>query len=347
MDMMPTKRFSFERVASISRALVQLLRRTSMRVTGSLAISAALLVLALGPIDIDELSRLLGSASLKWIALALGFYWLELLLRVQRWSIILRPVRRLPFSHVATSLLVGYAANNVLPARLGELFRADFVRRRHGISRLSTVGTIVIERLLDMAAVVACAALGMLYMFHDQVVFDSSLLKAMLMGGLIVALTCVFVFLMSAHSWRWLPQRFPRLRQAIGAITEGFRSVKSSSGVAELTMLTSIVWLCNGCAMWAILNAVGMSPHGAIVLLLIGMAGLAAAIPSAPANLGTLQFAFVTVLSAGSYAATASFAAAVLVQLVLLGSVTLAGSAIYAAWSLRPGLKGTHAVTQR
>ena len=82
MDMMPTKRFSFERVASISRALVRLLRRTSMRVTGSLAISAALLVLALGPIDIDELSRLLGSASLKWIALALGFYWLELLLRV-------------------------------------------------------------------------------------------------------------------------------------------------------------------------------------------------------------------------------------------------------------------------
>ena len=83
------------------------------------------------------------------------------------------------------------------------------------------------------------------------------------------------------------------------------------------------------------LNAVGISPPPATLVLLVGMSGLAAAIPSAPANLGTLQFAFITVLATVGHSAAVSFAAASLVQVFFLGSVTIVGAVLYGAWSLR------------
>ena len=51
-------------------------------------------------------------------------------------------------------LLVGYLANNILPARLGELVRSHYLGDREGISRASALGTVVVERVVDTAVVV-------------------------------------------------------------------------------------------------------------------------------------------------------------------------------------------------
>ena len=55
-------------------------------------------------------------------------------------------------------LLVGYLANNVLPARLGELVRSHYLGDREGISRTTTLGTVVVERVVDFVVVVAIAS---------------------------------------------------------------------------------------------------------------------------------------------------------------------------------------------
>ena len=55
-------------------------------------------------------------------------------------------------------LAVGYAANNVLPARLGELVRSHYLGDREGISRTTTLGTVVVERVVDTGMVVAIAS---------------------------------------------------------------------------------------------------------------------------------------------------------------------------------------------
>ena len=49
-------------------------------------------------------------------------------------------------------LLVGYLANNILPARLGELVRSHYLGDREGISRASALGTVVVERVVDLVA---------------------------------------------------------------------------------------------------------------------------------------------------------------------------------------------------
>jgi uncharacterized membrane protein YbhN (UPF0104 family) len=316
------------------------LRHHGVRATVGLAISGVLLWLMLRSIDSDELLRTLGSASLTWVAMALAIYWVELALRAQRWRTILQPVHEFSFAPVASSLLVGYSANNVLPARLGELFRADFIGRRYGISRLSAIGTIFIERLLDMAVVVACAAAGVLWTMNQQASPSSPdvrrmLIAGLLAGSLLVGLASAFAVVMTAYSPRWLARRFPRLRVAIDAVKVGLLSLRQPRRILALVALSAAAWSCNALATWAMLNAVGISPPPATLVLLVGMSGLAAAIPSAPANLGTLQFAFITVLATVGHSAAVSFAAASLVQVFFLGSVTIVGAVLYGAWSLR------------
>lgn len=329
------------------RVAADALRHNGVRVVFGLAVSGVLLWLMLRSIDTGELARALRSASAQWIAAGLAFYWIELGLRAQRWRTLLQPVRALSFAQVASALLVGYAANNVLPARLGELFRADFIGRRHAMSRLSAIGTIFIERLLDMVAVIACAALGMLWAMGSARAAGSPEVNRMLAGGLIgaaavVGLAAALVYAAIAHPPRWLGRRFPLALAAVDAVRTGLLSVRQPRRIAALATLSAAAWSVNALATWAMLNAVGISPRPAVLLLVIGMSGLAAAIPSAPAGIGTLQFAFVAVLGAAGHPAAASFAGASLVQVFFLGSVTIAGALVYGAWSLRPGRRGAH-----
>jgi len=67
-----------------------------------------------------------------------------LALRAWRWQVILRPVAAIPYPSVARALLVGYGLNAIMPARLGELFRAEFFKKTYGLSRVWGLTSIVI-----------------------------------------------------------------------------------------------------------------------------------------------------------------------------------------------------------
>jgi len=56
-------------------------------------------------------------------------------IRAWRWQLILRPIARVPFARVYSSTMIGFMANNVLPARLGEIARAVSLGLKTGISR--------------------------------------------------------------------------------------------------------------------------------------------------------------------------------------------------------------------
>ena len=64
-------------------------------------------------------------------------------------------------------------------------------------------------------------------------------------------------------------------------------------------------------------------------ILLVGITGIATAIPAAPAGIGTLQYAFHLAAILFSFSASAALVASALVQLVLLGSATLVGAFSY------------------
>ena len=96
----------------------------------------------------------------SWLLSGSAVYATSLIVRVVRWSRLLAALGRVRIRDVGEVLLVGNAVNNILPARLGELVRADYGKQRLGQTRSSLLATIFVERLADLAAIVAALLSG-------------------------------------------------------------------------------------------------------------------------------------------------------------------------------------------
>src|SRR3972149_1056795 len=111
------------------------------RAARGLVISVAALAFVFRQVDRGGTADILSRASLGWIGVMLLFQVTDLALRALRWQRLVAPIHRVRFFPILGYLLIGYLANNVLPARLGELVRCHYLGDREGISRTTTLGT--------------------------------------------------------------------------------------------------------------------------------------------------------------------------------------------------------------
>ncbi len=102
------------------------------RVWIGFAVSILFLALLLRQVDRDELSSALQEVNPAWLVAAFGIELAALWFRALRWRLILDSSVRLKTRDAFSIVIIGYAANNLLPVRAGELVRAQLVYDSHG-----------------------------------------------------------------------------------------------------------------------------------------------------------------------------------------------------------------------
>ncbi len=110
-------------------------RRPSIGTLG-VVIGGVFLWLAVRHVDPRNLERALREMEGKWLIAGVGLYLAAIGLRCLRWGILLRATGTVKWRHAAEALVTGFAANYILPGRVGELFRAVFARRVFNIAAL-------------------------------------------------------------------------------------------------------------------------------------------------------------------------------------------------------------------
>src|SRR5256885_9907149 len=100
------------------------------------AISIAALWFVLSGANLARTGDVLRTADLRSVALGVVLYSADLGFRALRWQRLIRPIAHVRYPPMLAYLLVGYLANNVLPARLGELVRVHYLGDREGISQI-------------------------------------------------------------------------------------------------------------------------------------------------------------------------------------------------------------------
>jgi len=272
----------------------------------------------------------LTTLNVRWIVAAIAIYWVELLLRISRWRLLLAHITPpLPASKIGIAFLSGYAANNVLPAKLGELFRADLLGRLADVSRLTAFGSIMLERMFDLAIVLGMTALGAFVLTTEH----SATLAKVNQGLLFLVIPLVgllaSVYLLLTRKSLRLPGKLDFVSEKLSNLTAGLHILDERSSFVKLFSYSTVIWLCNCLAIWSIVLACNVNLSPTQTMLLVGMSGISAAIPAAPAGIGTMQYAFyLTALLIGMSTSLAVIAAS-LVQIALLGSATLVGACVY------------------
>jgi uncharacterized membrane protein YbhN (UPF0104 family) len=197
----------------------------------------AVLGLAFGAVTLFAATRGVSTADLKlafsrvdgwWVGAALAAYAAALPMRGFRWALLLNQISPESQTTALEATIVGFAANYLLPARLGELFRADYLKRISGLSRTAAIGSIGVERTVDGLTVLGLLALGLIWSgigadFGHGAIRSMMLLGVLIFGG-------VAVFLSAArYSYSWLAAGEHRIFRYAAAFVEGVRGLNARS----------------------------------------------------------------------------------------------------------------------
>jgi uncharacterized protein (TIRG00374 family) len=125
-----------------------------------LAVLAAAATWTLHGISWPRLASVLGGANPLWIAFASGLYMVAVYAMAGRWREVLRPLVPLASQAEAfKAMVVGFAASIVVPARGGELARAEWLGRRMGLPRATILGSILLDHLVAAAGLFTAVGL--------------------------------------------------------------------------------------------------------------------------------------------------------------------------------------------
>lgn len=294
------------------------------------AIGAAFLYLAVRHANAADMVRIIESASPGWLSLAVLVYWLELGTRVIRWRALLSHTgKTVELGKTASAFIIGYAANNVLPAKLGELVRVDLISRLSGVPRMASLGTVVVERIFDILLILLMAGISIGLLVLPET-FDLARLRS---GMTIIGASAALVVIVSVWLVRSGIGRGGEVAHTMHArlanLIHGIKILAIPRQWGRVLAVSLLIWGLNATAMWLIVFALGISLSPLQTLLLMGIVGLAAVLPAPPAGLGVLQYAFTLVFELLGEPGTIGLVASLAVQAALLGSVTLVGAFLF------------------
>ena len=270
-----------------------------------IVLSLAFLLWALHDVDPTEFFHRIRDANLWLFLLSVGLATLTFPARASRWHIILaargEPVRWRPVWHATA---IGFMANNVLPARAGELARAYAASRFVALPLARSIGSIAVERVFDGLIVVLLLALTVAtFHFPGAVTVGGTNLATLAAwtGGLFVLALAVLFFLvhapqralasLGAVARRLLPARAGDFLVRIArSFIEGLSILRAPADFVRVVVWSLAVWLINAAAFYAGFLAfhIGPLPFSA-ALLLQGIVAVGVALPSSPGFFGPFE----------------------------------------------------------
>lgn len=325
-----------------------------------LVISLVFLVWALSQEDLGRVGSTI--LSMNWVVLipALALYFVGVWIRAIRWRILLRPLRpQLTLARTFDVVVIGYMANNLLPARIGELVRAYVLGQRENVRKTSALATIVVERIFDGLVMIGFVAAALLFviLFNPDILGTGS---GHTLGTLIrdyslvivIGAVAFLVFLASfiavatsqqrverlvAFGLRLLPGRLhDRANKLALAFIDGLGSLRSPRSLFSVFGLSVAAWLFEF-GMYYVIGNLGFNlnvPFYAY-LMATGLVNLSTLLPQAPGYLGIFDAVGKGVLVGGfGVASNAAISYVLLLHAALLLPVTILGVVLLARESL-------------
>jgi glycosyltransferase 2 family protein len=278
------------------------------------------------------------SAKIYFVLAAFIVYYLSFPIRTFRWRMLLQNAGytrekgiHLPkFRKLIEILYVSWFANVIVPAKLGDIYRAYLLRREAGLPASRTFGTVLAERLLDLIVLLLLFIPAVMISLHEN-------LPPQLQIGLKITLVAVIVgiiglFMLRIFSTRIgmvVPKRFRGYYDHFQAGTLG-----SFRRVPTLTALTVGVWACESLRFFFIalaLNLIGGNfTHifSASLFIALGEA-LLTAVPFTGGGIGLVEGGMLAMLALFTSNTSMAAAAIVIDRTISLFSIIVFGLILF------------------
>ncbi len=299
--------------------------------------------------DIDDAFR---DANYALIAASMPVYFLGLWMRTIRWQYLLRPVRRVTTLRLYPVVIIGLMANNLIPARAGELARAYVLGQRERISKTTSLGTIAVDRIFDGVTLVPMMLIVAAFAGRDTN-FDvgaGSWTVSLNFAGLGAAMAVLFgigmaILFYLAFSERgraqthalvtfFLPARLePKIERLLNSFYDGLHALRSPVDLGVAWAMSLVSWMLEATMYFMVARAFGIHEGYHVFLLLTAAANLAIAIVASQGGVGPFEIVVSkTVVAFGAGKGAASAYALGLHALLLFPIIAIG---LYLIWSMK------------
>lgn len=301
--------------------------RALVRSVLGIGISVVALWLVLRSVDLAAVATVLQAAIPAWILVMLVAVLVDVATRAARWRVLLAPIVAVPYRRVLGYTYLGYLANNILPARLGELVRVHALGEGEGVSRTTVLGTVVVERVVDTVMVVGIAALAVVVLSVRGVMSSAVLLGGAFVALLVIALAVGIAAhrLPGAERVTTFAARWPRLIELARRLRDGLSVAARPRTMAGAIGFSVLAWGASTVVFLAGGQAVGIELTVAQGALIGSGVALATIVPSGPGYLGTFELTAVGIMDGFGIDRDTAFAMALLVHASILVVTTVGG----------------------
>lgn len=323
-----------------------------------IGVSIFFMALLFGKIDFRQLAAALAAVDYRFIALAAASTFVSYFLRAVRWRYLLIAVRPIGLAALYPATIIGYMANNLLPARLGEFVRAYCLARREGLETPAVFASLVIDRLLDGFTVLLMLLFTLFTLRLPLGSADAA--TALRAGGAAMFLlylgVVLFLYLLRRQTMRTLAfvgrvlRPFPRglsdrLIPMLGSFISGIRLSAKGGHIAALVLSSLSIWTFAVLPVDFVLQGFGIHlPIGASMFIMVLLV-FAVMVPASPGYIGTYHYACFKGLSAFGIADSVSVSIALVIHAVGFFPVIVAGS--YHLWREGLSLRALEAASHK
>ncbi len=315
-----------------------------------MAISLLFVWLAFRKIDYDQLMAGLKRADYIFVIPAVMINMLQFYLRALRWGRIVEPVKRVGLYSLFATTSIGYMANNILPARVGEFVRAYVLGKKEEIGVSSAFATIVVERLIDTFTVFGLMVI--VFFLVDLPAEKAGLESALQKGGSAAALLFLIIFVllfyfslhkesfkrMTAYIARPLPEKISsRLSDFLDSFASGLSVLRREKHVLLILLYSAVIWFLAALPVHLILISFHYTLPFSISLFILVVLAFAVAVPSSPGFIGTFHFACAAGLSLFNVPAEEALSVAIILHAINFFPITIIG--LFFLWKEKLSLK--------
>jgi hypothetical protein len=280
----------------------------------------------------SEVTAVLSRADPLLFLLALGSILLTTWAKGVRWRLLFYPGQaKFSVRDCVAALLAGQLANNVLPARMGDVLRVYLLGESSGTSKVFALATLVVEKAMDSVMLLVLIALLAVRMPMPSWLRRSSLLLSGVLGILLVILLVVanqrrrIVQVLEGWIARHPSLAFLRLIQHLAEASGELRALHKGRVQAQLWGWSLLIWLIavltNALVFWSLHQS--FDPLAPPLLLAVLMSG--AILPTSPLQLGVFHYLCIITLSLFGVAQGAALGYAVLLHLVVYLPIVIGG----------------------
>lgn len=305
----------------------------NLRTLVSFAFAAVIIYLFAQRVDLNLAAAWdrIRTANVALFVLAFVIYYCTFPLRTVRWRALLinvgfheDPSVRVPsLRGLGEMLMLSWFANCIVPAKLGDGYRAYLLKRAAGAGFSRTLGTILAERMIDILVMVVLLVVSAFYLFrgHSDMANGVVEVGVLLLGVIVAGLVGMRTLGSRAHLV--LPTRLHAIYEQLHHGT-----LRSFQQLPVLVLMTLVIWLGEAARLYFVTHALNVPVSFLLVLFVSLVNSLLTALPVTPGGLGLVEAGMTGILMT-AISKDDAMSVAILDRMITYWSIVALGLVLY------------------